>query len=498
MDGAYVQFEYAIKTAVFIANRKNRNLHQLPQITFRLNMDGTLIGNKHIVAISVNCVEGGPDCQSPKNLVPVGLFEFPKESYELYRKILPKSFLDSLGSVKYVRLNQKDIPVKIKLGGDFMNAVYVFGLAGVQSNFPCIFCTQHKNKLQQPNTTSYFDVQKEARTLEEQKLCLNKKGEKNCKGYKCEPLFGDLFEFSDYIMDTLHMKLRVYDVFMTDILHYASKREKYGKEHDLQMEEKVATLNEHAKILIGKRVFFAYDTKEQLIKLHGRFSGHLQELFFQKFPYDKLLDGKAEVDANKLVEDFREILDLLKVDPLKRKKNLKTVCIEFLQTFNAACLRSNVTPYLHIVGNHLFEFDERENLGAFNMQEVEKGNDLLSRLYFSSTNVAKKPLYTMMQKLYRILEMQFSPDERSDMQIFMNTHVYDIEDDNFVVLPDMNRQNDEQETDYEIITSGSNNSSSDGEEEDETQSDQDLWFNLSNRKILTASRFSSFKRSKRL
>ncbi|CAF4614230.1 unnamed protein product [Didymodactylos carnosus] len=94
-------------------------------------MDGTLIGNKHIVAIPVNRVEGGPDCQSPKNLVPVGLFEFPKESCELYRNILPKSFLDSLGSVKYVRLNQKAIPVKIKLRRDFMKAVYVFGLAGV-------------------------------------------------------------------------------------------------------------------------------------------------------------------------------------------------------------------------------------------------------------------------------------------------------------------------------------------------------------------------------
>ncbi|CAF1386849.1 unnamed protein product [Didymodactylos carnosus] len=224
-------------------------------------MDGTLIGNKHIVAISVNCVEGGR-------------------------------------------------------------------VSGVQSNFPCIFCTQHKSKLGQPDTTSYFDIQKDARTLEEQKLCL-KKGEKNNKGYKCEPLFGDLFEFSDYIMDTLHMKLRVYDVFMTDILHHASKRERYGKEHDVQMEK-------------------------------------------------KLLDGNAIADVKKLVNDFRELLDLLKIDPLKRGTNLKSACVQFLQTFNAACLRSNVTPYLHIVGNHLYEFDEKEDLGAFNMQGVEKGNDLLS------------------------------------------------------------------------------------------------------------------------
>ncbi|CAF1553601.1 unnamed protein product, partial [Didymodactylos carnosus] len=164
----------------------------------------------------------------------------------------------------------------------------------------------------------------------------------------------------------------------------------------------------------------------------------------------------------KLVSDFREILDILKIDPLKRQKNLKTACVQFLQTFNAACLLSNVTPYLHIVGNHLYEFDEKEDLGAFNMQGVEKGNDLLSRLYFSSTNAAKRPLYTMMQKLYRMLEMEWSTEEREKREIFMNTHVYDIEDDDFIVLPDANVQNNEDlGIDYDIITSGSNDSSSD-------------------------------------
>ncbi|CAF1524322.1 unnamed protein product, partial [Didymodactylos carnosus] len=291
IDGAYVQFEYAIKTAVFIAQRKNPNLHQLPQITFRLNMDGTLIGNKHIVAISVNCVEGGRDCQSLKNL---------------------------------------------------------------------------------------------------------------------------------------------------------------------------------------------------LIKLHGRFSGHLQDLFFQNFPYEELLDGNA----------------IVHIDPLKRKKNLKTACVEFLETFTSACLRNNVTPYLHIIGNHLFEFDEREDLGAFNIQGMEKGNDFLSRLYFSSTNAAKKPLYTMMQKLYRPLEMGLTPDDREEIFKFMSTQVYDYEDDDFIVVADANGQASVNlphvENDYEVITSGSNDSSSDTDDENHSDDGtESAWFHLGNRKILTANRFGSFKRSKK-
>jgi hypothetical protein len=39
------------------------------------------------------------------------------------------------------------VTVKIRLGGDFQNAVYVFGLASVHSNYPCVFCTQNKSYL---------------------------------------------------------------------------------------------------------------------------------------------------------------------------------------------------------------------------------------------------------------------------------------------------------------------------------------------------------------
>jgi hypothetical protein len=103
-------------------------------------MNGTLMDNKHVVAISVNCVDAGFSCQTAKRLVPVGIFEIQKESNELLRKTLPKDFLDSIQLVKQLQINQKkSVTVKIRLGGDYQNAVYVFGLAGVHSNYPCVF-----------------------------------------------------------------------------------------------------------------------------------------------------------------------------------------------------------------------------------------------------------------------------------------------------------------------------------------------------------------------
>ena len=93
------------------------------------------------------------------------------------------------------------------------------------------------------------------------------------------------------------------------------------------------------------------------------------------------------------------------------------------------------------------------------MQGVEKSNDLLSRLYFSSTNLAKNPLLTVVRKLYRMLEMNFE-DEREweAMTKFARNGVYDFVDDESNLTsspPDAHvplRTDVDDETDEEIAT----------------------------------------------
>ncbi|CAF3290599.1 unnamed protein product [Rotaria sp. Silwood2] len=279
-----------------------------------------------------------------------------KDSYHLTDAALNAIFHD-IKSVKQISIGSKVIDIRVRLGGDLMNAVYVYGLAGFSSNYPCIFYTQHKDDLHVTEDTAYdknitegqgknkkaitvrvgptssYDPAKRARSLVEQASCLAKKT--NDLGYKCEPLFGDLFNYQDYCIDTLHMKLRVFDVILKDILSCAS-----------------------------------------------------------------------------------------------RTGVLKRLSLEFVKEFRQSGLRTTVTPYIHIIGNHLFEFDEFNDLGDYNMQGVEKNNDVLSRLYFSSTNPAKNPLLTMLQKMYRMLEMNFEDEnEREAMAIFARTGVHDFVED---------------------------------------------------------------------
>ena len=486
---AFVKFEYAVRTAIFVARKHEPKLEQFDVLNVRFNMDGTLIGNKHIVAISINCIEGGYACQSSKNLVPLALFEVQKENTELLRQTLPPEFLADIKSIKQISLGGKLVDIRVRLGGDLMNAVYVFGLAGFSSSYPCIFCTQHKDDLHVTEDTeydktitegkgknkkttvvhigptSYRDVTKRARSLAEQTMCLPNKT--NDLGYKSEPLFGDLFDYQDYCVDTLHLKLRIFDVILKDMLAHASRTGKYGAEHLSLIEKKIKVLNKHCEKTVGKRFFFQIDSdnNNKTIASHGKLSGLLQDHFFiDSFPYDEILDDPIAKSARIVVNKFKEILQEVKHTSVKRKGVLKRLSLQFVKEFRQSGLRTTVTPYIHIVGNHLHEFHEFNNLGDFNMQGVEKNNDLLSRLYFSSTNPAKNPLLTMMQKLYRMLEMNFQDEkERSLMREFARTGVYDfVEED----LSDTDSDSDC--TDVSLSYSGTRD---DSESEDASEKD---------------------------
>lgn len=74
---------------------------------------------------------------------------------------------------------------------------------------------------------------------------------------------------------------------------------------------------------------------------------------------------------------------------------------------------------MHIIRNHLRESDEFNDLADYIMQAVDKNNDVLLRLYFSSTNSPENTLLTTLQKLFRMPEMNCqSEKERESMAAF--------------------------------------------------------------------------------
>lgn len=74
--------------------------------------------------------------------------------------------------------------------------------------------------------------------------------------YTCESLFGDVFDYQDYCIDISYMKLRVFDVLLTDMISHVSRNEKYGAEHIPIIDRKISILSQHCERPVGKHFFF--------------------------------------------------------------------------------------------------------------------------------------------------------------------------------------------------------------------------------------------------
>ncbi len=72
--------------------------------------------------------------------------------------------------------------------------------------------------------------------LAEQTLCL--KEQNNDLEYKFKPFCEDLFDYHDYYVDTLHIKLKVFDIIRKDILDRGSLSSKYKGKHLVTIERK--------------------------------------------------------------------------------------------------------------------------------------------------------------------------------------------------------------------------------------------------------------------
>ena len=87
---------------------------------------------------------------------------------------------------------------------------------------------------------------------------------------------------------------------------------------------------------------------------------------------------------------------LLRKDELSVAE-IKAMTNEFMEAYFACFERSSVTPYLHIFVAHLHEFKQiNGTINNFNMQGLEKLNDMTTNQFFRATNKKK----TTQEKLW--------------------------------------------------------------------------------------------------
>lgn len=88
----------------------------------------------------------------------------------------------------------------------------VYGINAANSNYPCIWCTSHKNDFGKTNKNlSISDSNLKARKLLDSKRIITQKEEGF--GYKKLPLTNSI-EFDHTTIDTLHLLLRISDTLL--------------------------------------------------------------------------------------------------------------------------------------------------------------------------------------------------------------------------------------------------------------------------------------------
>jgi hypothetical protein len=359
----------------------------------------------------------------------LGLFRINKENYSSVFQCSSDIF-DEIDEINEIEFQGKKFKIEKYLGGDWKILAILAGLSSANSNFPCLHCKCEKRELYDFNKEwSITDKNKGARTHEESEECIKKLRVDERIGYINNPICK--FPFSRFIVDMLHLKLRITDKlnehFFERILEYSADRRDYVNE-----------INEEIKCpLVGRFNDFLVKTcgiqnpiyKSGTIYKIRDFRGGEQTRMYNKmceknhqgeyifsleniFPVS--IDQINEID--KLYKDFYKTYIDVKEKRIEPQQ-VKTQSHNWLDNYAKIYTTMRVTPYMHSFAQHLHEFQSiYENVNDFNQEGHEKFNDMCKRYYFGSTNKQtsqNKYLKQIFHKFNRkeLLDLDFSCED---------------------------------------------------------------------------------------
>lgn len=92
----------------------------------------------------------------------------------------------------------------------------------------------------------------------------------------------------------------------------------------------------------------------------------------------------------KIWKDFNSLYMDVKRNRLQHQE-ISRLAKEWARLYLTIYHSKNITPYIHIFIHHLCQFNELHfDVNSFNMQGLEKLNDMTTRQYFSATNKKEK------------------------------------------------------------------------------------------------------------
>ena len=370
------------KLELIIKNLLDHNQLSLPnsKIMIKLSGDGTIIyrGNKTLV-ISFSILNEGKKATTATGTYVIGNFEMKKECYEEIKTSV-KELNEELKNLDTINVDNKEYKVEQYLGCDWKFLQICAGIKCANSKFPCIWCKYRAHSTTKHNfKTEKWEIKshESSRTLEEAKEIIH--GGTDEFGHILEPIF-DHIPFYRYIIDTLHLFLRVTDKLSS--LLFGDLIEQDGSDSNYLQEQYIKFLSDTCRI--SNPTFLDKTGKIQLRDLVGEEMRRVYKNF------EKLLTifgSHHKIDIIvKIWQDFFEIYENVKQNNLT-SNNLQIKTLTWLETFLSKYSHVHITPYMHAFVYHLHQFVKLyDNINAFNLQGMEKKNDILTCQYYRGTN----------------------------------------------------------------------------------------------------------------
>jgi hypothetical protein len=225
-------------------------------------------------------------------------------------------------------------------------------------------------------------------------------------GHDRWPIFQDIIPISRYMIDMLHLFLRISDTLINLLVKDCTLVDKFEAWNTTSF-----NINDYKSLcafqtFLNKtcRVSFKFVWIAETKKLTWRdLVGPEKIRLFENFDIKQIIPEHDKLESvTRLWSDFYTIqndVKNLKVNATQVKEQTRSWLALFLSVYN----KTAVTPYIHAFVCHLHEFIELySDINAFNLQGLEKLNEMTTGQYFKSTNKHNDALEQILKKRNRM------------------------------------------------------------------------------------------------
>lgn len=359
------------------------------QLNIKFSADGTNIGKKlKLINVVFTCLNHA-DCKASRGNFLLGVFRVKNENYEDL-KVCLRELIEELSVIESVTIGEKTYAVKKCFVADWKCLALLMGLNSASSTYPCIWCKCPQSKFYNNYIEwSISDPNKGARTVEEAQS-VRPKTDLNY-GYKAEPIL-NCFNFWDIVPDMLHLFLRITDTLIGLLVADIRKRDPARSDLNMENQPLLKTYVDYLENELNITNSYYKDFKGKKFALRD-LSGGEKDKLFRSVDLKRLYPSWPNIDEVSLLwKSFYEVYTLIReCSNVTESDVIRAKSARWLELFVNVYDKSQVTPYMHVFAAHLHDFFRLHgNVNMFNLQGLEKLNDLTTTHYFRSTNKHKR------------------------------------------------------------------------------------------------------------